>query len=199
LAEDVKEIFLPPVPVTNLVYKQLIRYGALHEEADLVSFIPATMTIEPFTDKQYDHQKALEVGVYYIVSPKIALNQLSHTPNFASSWTLDPLALSKSDFGPHNALMATFTNELLKYRKLLFQAYGTHDMLKLQAARFLEDDYPLIVVGPLTKPNQLRVGAALETVPYTWVHIVFWRGWDVWDLPSDNDSDDDNNKGSDDN
>lgn len=148
------------------------------EEVELFPYVSHTITTEPFCDHDYDHQRGLKHGVYYLVLPKIDLNRLSKSQNDATTWTIDADALAKSDFGMYNERMATFVDLYLKMRKGLSRRLGSIDQKQMGflTGRFFEEDYPIIVIGPVNQDNKEAIRYTLEIVPHGWIHGFFWRG-----------------------
>lgn len=49
---------------------------------------------------------------------------------------------------------------------------------------FFEDDYPMMLLGPLSTTNKEYIGSCLEVLPKGWIHGLCWRGY----VKSDSDS-----------
>lgn len=177
-------------PLTAKGRRLLLKAGAIESEADVVPYLPHTITVEPLGefDWEYDHVECLPAGFYYVVSPKVELNKISKQINSPLTWTLDSLALAKCDFGAHNVRMATFMKSFVEFRSVFAVKHGIQQEMKLRFGRFFEDDYPLMLLGPLSKTNMEYFGSSLEVLPHVWIHGLCWRGYSKTHLfDTDND------------
>lgn len=176
LAGSVETVFMSPV--TPSACKLLEKHGATADEADLFPYLPHTMTVEPLDDydEEYNHLDGIRQGVYYVISPKINLNRISRQINSPLTWTLDPYSLAKSDFGAHNIKMATFMRVFLDEKKRFIEHIGPSAGFALKFGRFFEDDYPLMLLGPLSSKNKHSCGVVLQVIPHVWIHCLIWHG-----------------------
>lgn len=59
-------------PVTNKGRRLLIKSGVVESQVDVVSYLPHTITVEPFNGyafEDYGHLEFLSEGFYYLISP----------------------------------------------------------------------------------------------------------------------------------
>lgn len=165
-------------PVSNYGRRKLIEAGANELEANVVGYLPHTMTVEPFEewDIEYYHLDSLQKGFYYLVSPKVGLNKTSNQINSSTTWTFDSDALSKCDFGINNTRMATFMQIFLDECKRFVLNNGRRGVMRLRFGRFFEDDRPMMLIGPMSIHNKDSVAFALQVLPHEWIHGLCWRG-----------------------
>lgn len=164
--------------VTSHARRKMLKAGVNDEEVDVVSYLPHTITVEPFEeyDYEYYHLDVLRKGVYYLVSPKVAINKSTQQINSPLTWTIDQDALAKCDFGQNNSRMATFLQTFIDGRKQFFDQQGTSTGMDICFGRFFEDDHPLMLIGPMSSMNKDAIGMALQVLPHFWIHGLFWRG-----------------------
>lgn len=165
-------------PVTKRGRQLMLDGGATEDEISIVPYLANTMTVEPWTKYEYDDSlRDLPNGVYYMVSPKVELNRLSGEVNAACFWNIEPDALSKSDFGAHNVKMATFMHVFLdECRRVATEVGAGHGEMKVRFGQFPEDDYPLLLLGPMSESNKQYYKRPLQVLPHGWIHLLFWEG-----------------------
>lgn len=156
----------------------MIEGGATEEEVAVVPYLDNTMTVEPWSNHDYNESlRDLTDGVYYVVSPKVELNRFAKEVNAACFWQIDNEALNKSDFGMHNVKMATFIHVFFdECRRVSIDLGSGHCEMKVRFGFFPEDDYPLILLGPMTQSNMKYYLRPLQVLPHGWIHLLFWDG-----------------------
>lgn len=156
-----------------------MKNGVSDTLVDFVSYLPHTITVEPFDGyafEDYGHLEALPEGFYYLVSPRVGLNRISGEINSPLSWVIDQNSLVKSDFGVDNARMATFMHAFMEQRKIFYGLHGQSSQMTVSFGHFCDDECPLVLLGPMSLLAKDHVAGALEVLPHHWIHGLCWHG-----------------------